>query len=68
MSSEPLTHFEKCQRAEVERDIEFRSHGLKPTHGFSCLGSVNFSATDANKILKMLRRLKRLERKTTHAT
>ena len=60
-------NFDAMVRKQKERIAEFTSYGLKPSdHGGLCLGEIAFYASEAEKILTMLRRLKKLDATMGH--
>lgn len=57
-----MNQYELIEQKRQERIAEFAENGVKVEAG-PFVGWVKLSATDAEKLLKMLRRLKRLEAK-----
>lgn len=55
------THVEKIRKKQDERIAEFLTYGIRVERGYCVLGRIQCTATEAEKLLRKLRKLRKKE-------
>jgi hypothetical protein len=55
---------ERAKQIQQERIAAFKTYGVKAQVGYAVLGHITFSATEAEKLLRLLRRLEKKARRS----